>query len=434
LKLGTLLGELSADDLERLAAEHVPADQRPSRGVLCAMLESTLSSYGTVQQLVLARQPPAFAILVALLEAPEHAAAAAGYREAVEAETNRLCTLVRERDILWRDDSLRLYRRVLYEARRSDLDINADEASILGVVRRELGIALVEHYLIQHHPDLREFWDKEHAFLHELNALRSAGVVFATAGRLLLADEVAPLVRQSLGIDMHRSGARRLFSMLPSAELAQALERIRAKTGGSKEERIERLLENWLQPRAVLEHLQIGALRELCKEVGASPYGPKDGLIDRLVGHIGAGLDQASEEASSAEAPKPAEPKILDHDRFRSCFTFLTGHQLVTILSAFNLRSSGTKDVRVSNLWTAGFSEHTLLGALTNRDLEELLYRTSLRLGGSKPDRIRRIVDHFATTDLELQATPAPEGSGPDSQTVNPAGADGSVEDGNEGS
>jgi hypothetical protein len=93
------------------------------------------------------------------------------------AETRKVTGLIDAGDLLARDGQLHLYRRALYEARRNDLDLNSSEAALLALLRRESAIAQVEHFLIEHHEDFREFWDRDDAFVHEEKALRSAGLI-----------------------------------------------------------------------------------------------------------------------------------------------------------------------------------------------------------------------------------------------------------------
>jgi len=397
MRLAELLAELTGDELERLAHEHVRTDEQLSRPAKLNMIEGVLRSYRFVQDFIADRQPPAFAILTLLLDADGLELPTSGFREAVMDETHRIAGLVARGEILGRDDQLRLYRRVLYEARRNDLVLDAAESAILGVLRRELGIAQVEHFLIEHHTELQEFWNKDGCFLHEVNALRSGGLLFARGATTVLAEDVAPLVRQVLGIEMDRASARRLFEHLGSAELADALGAIHAKTSGTKEERVERLVQHMVQPRGVLRHVALGTLKDLCRDVGAGVSGTKEETVDRLVQHFAARRDQ------QPEAPPPApivEARVLEELRFRLLFGSLRGGELADILRALpELRQSGTKDVRVATLWSAERSEETLLGCLMNRDLEAVLARLALRLGGSKGERITRIIDHFATVD-----------------------------------
>jgi hypothetical protein len=395
MRLADLLADLGNEDLERLAHEHARADEQLSRSQLLATIEGVLRSHRFLQELLLNLQPPAFAIITLLLDAPNFTLPTNGFREAVLAETARLCSALDSKEILARDDQLRVYRRVLYQARSNDLLIDASEGAILGVLRQELDISQVEHFLIEHHADLREFWGQDGAFVRELHALRSAGLVYVRDGNTLLPDDLAVVIRNVIGIDMSSSAARRLYGYLSNQDLYEALAHVQAPTSGSKEERIERLVAHMAQPRFVLRLRPIGLekLRDVCREVGAATSGVKDELVPRLIAHVAAGRDLNKEPDP---APPVMEPRELDEERFKLLFNNLRGLDLATILGQFDLRRWGTKETQVGTLWEAQRAEVTLLSALSSTDLETILKRLEARTSGSKGERMRRLIEHFA--------------------------------------
>src|SRR5262245_49401089 len=307
MKLAALLAAQSDEDLERLALEHVRTDKKLARPQLCNFLEGALRSYRFVSNFVINRQPPTFAILSLLLDAPGYELPRDGFRDRVMTETRRIADLIDTGDLVARDDQLRLYRRALYEARRNDLDLNSSEAALLALLRRESGIAQVEHFLIEHHQDLREFWDKDDSFAHEKNALRSAGVLFVHDDRVVIPEEIAPAVWQTVGIDMPTDSARRLFGYLSNGELASALEAAGSRTSGSKEVRFERMILERIQPRIVLRSIGLTTLKDICRETGASVSGNKDELIERIVAHFAQRKDQREDE--------PVEPPRIEQRR-----------------------------------------------------------------------------------------------------------------------
>jgi hypothetical protein len=222
MRLAALLAELPPDQLERLGAEHLGQDENVTRTALCATLEGVLRSYSFVRKFVADRFPPTFSILETLLDADGWACPAASFRDAVTERTRVLVDRVNSGELVGRDTSLRLYRRVLIEARRNDLVLDASETAILGVLRRELGIRPAEHFLIEHHSDFHEHWAKDDAFLNEMNALRSCGLVFGHEGNVLLAEEVVALVRQTIGFEMSSASKRRMYGRLSGGEKARA--------------------------------------------------------------------------------------------------------------------------------------------------------------------------------------------------------------------
>lgn len=396
MHLAALLAELPEDQLERLVIEHLGKEQDISRASLCMTLEGVLRSYSFVRNFIINRQPPTFTILEALLDTDGYALPLSGFREMVIEGTKLLCDRVGSGEILGRDDQLRLYRRVFAEARRSDLTLDPSETAILGVLRRELGIRHVEHFLIEHHPDLQTFWNTEQAFLHEMNALRTSALVFAHAGQVLLAEEVVPLVRQTLGLEMPKANRRRLYERLSGADLNDVLAHVGLKTSGSKQDKVDRLLANYVQPGEVLEELSLATLRELCRETNAQVSGAKDELVERLLEHFLHGADlRKPSDPPPVLAP---EPRVLDETRFRALFASLKGDELTDVLAGIgSSRLTGSKETKVSVIWQSRFSEVTLLSELTSRCIEEILSRNRLRTSGAKRDRVDRIVEFFRT-------------------------------------
>jgi hypothetical protein len=405
MKLADLLAETSQEDLERLAHEHARADEQMPRALLQSTIEGVLRSHRFLQQFLMNRHPPTFAALMLLLDADSLSLPASSFKQVVMDETQRICGLMDSREILARDDQLRVYRKVLYQARSNDRLIDESEASILSVLRQELDITHVEHFLIEHHADLREFWSQGEAFLRELNALRSAGIVFFREGMMLLPEDLARVLRQVLGFDMSREGAKRLFAKLTNPELHEALTAIQAPTKGGKDERIERLIAHMAQARFVLRLKCFGLerLRELCREIGATIGGVKDDLVERIVAHVASGRDILREPEPE---PPVQEPRKLDERRFVALFSRLRGHELGAVLAEFELRRWGSKETQTKELWEAHRSEETLLNALTSSDLEGLLKRLEIKAAGSKAERIQRAIEHFAKmTDEELVPT-----------------------------
>jgi hypothetical protein len=407
VKLADLLAEMGKDDIDRLAHEHARADEDMPPAQLLGTIEGVLKSHRFLQDFLINRQPPTFAIATLLLDAPDHELPLTTFREAVTEETWRICAAIDGGEILARNDQLRVYRKVLYQARSNDLVIDDSESAILGVLREELEVAQVEHFLIEHHSDLREFWRRDEAFVREMNALRSAGIVHVRDGKVILPDDLVRAVQLVLGIDMPRPSARRLFGHLSNTELRDALGAVAAPISGSKEERIERLLAHMTQTRTVLRlrSTSLEHLRDICKDVGVMSSGAKEEVVDRLVSHFAASRDLHRD--SEAPPPPVHETRALDEARFVTLFLHLRGHELAAILGQFELRRWGPKEQQIQTLWGSHRSEETLLAALSNPDLEGILRRLELKPNGPKPERIRRVITHFEAGTQHLETSAA---------------------------
>jgi hypothetical protein len=235
---------------------------------LLGTMEGVLRSHRFLQEFLVNRQPPTFAIVTLLLDAPEYSLPTTGFRDLVLRETARLCDAIDSREILARDDQLRVYRRTLYQARGNDLLIDSSEAALLGVLRQELDVSQAEHFLLEHHRDLREFWRQDEAFMRELNALRSAGIVYVRDGKTLLPDDLAPVIRNVLGLDMASAAARRLYGHLSNQDLHEV-----------------RIWESPINDRGSVERRRSSYAR--CAVVARSARSPGDWAIAQIRSPIG---------------------------------------------------------------------------------------------------------------------------------------------------
>lgn len=392
MRLASLLAELPQEELAKIGEENLRTDEVLGHAQLCLHLESSIKSSRFLSDFLINRQPPTFSILSVLLETDDFVASAADLASRANEITEDLKARLDAKEILERDDTHRVYRRMFYEARRSDNVINASESSLLAVYRREHQIPTTAHFLLEYHSDFREFWSRDGALEHELAALKRAGILFEKGGKVLLPEDLVPGVMQGLGFDMTTAATRRLLEHVASADMASLLERLSIKSSGSRAEREERILREGIQAGSILEAVGIIDLREICRKVEISMQGNKEDVIGRLVGHFSAGRDLVVEPPPP---PPLKEPRRLNESQFASLFVKLSLNELLDILKRRDLRQSGTKEQRVATLWEAHVSESNLLGELTNRDLEELLGRTGLRTSGSKPERIERLIAHF---------------------------------------
>ncbi len=401
MRLAQLLASLSEAELAKIALEHLRTDQQLSHVQLCNHLESVIRSARFLGDFIVNRQPPTFSLLSVLLDTQGLSVAREELRSRAEQETARIREQLDAGELLVRDDGLRIYRKLLYEARRSDADINTSEASLLAVYRREHGIPLSSHFLIEHHTDLREFWMRDEAFDHALGALIASGVLFERDGNVILPEDLVSGVLQALGLSMDTGGTRRLLEHVSSGDMADVLETQMIKSSGSRAEREERLLHERVPANLILEGVGIGELRDICRNTNLSGSGVKDELIERLIAHFAAGHDVVVE----APPPEPLrEPRRLNEARFRLLFGCLKNQELLDILRRREgLRQTGSKDQRVTSLWEAHVSETNLLNELMNRDLEDVLQRVGLRLSGSKPERVERLIGHFAGQSVGLE-------------------------------
>jgi hypothetical protein len=400
MRLTELLQRLDGELLEQLADRHLRTGEKLSAAAICVNLESELRSPKHLRDTIYDLQPPAFRLIERLLEADDFSVPVANLRELVIDETAAIAERVTASTILGRNDGLRLYRKVFLEARRNDLQLDPSETAILGVLRRELGIAQVEHFLLEHHEDFWPYWKSDHAFLDVMRRMREAGLVFVDDGNVVFPQDVVAIARQIVGIEVGQAACRRLFDRAKSEDLAESLQAAQLKVSGSKEERINRLVENYVQPTKALAAWTGATLKDVCRDLGLTASGGKDDLIERLVAHFATNGDL---RPRTEPPPPPApEPRVLPPERFALLFATLRGSDLSDVLSGVgSKRSTGAKEKLLEVVRESRFSEETLLLELDNKQLEWALDRVRLKTNGTKTDRARRLIEHFARTPLE---------------------------------
>jgi hypothetical protein len=283
--------------------------------------------------------------------------------------------------------------------------LHSDEIGLLGVLRHELGLYLVDHYLTCYHPDFFDFWKTDDAVTRALAGLHASGLVFSVDGSFVLPEELTPQVQRAMGLYLPRDTYRRLLSWLPNAALAEALRTANMPVSGSKSDRAERLISRMVPAAEVMKSVTLLQLQDIALQLGCPKSGSRDGLVDRLIEYFLEGHDHPPPEEQATELP--AETRQLDEDGFSALFESLTGRELVQILENFaELPTSGSKATRVKNLWSSRYSELSLLSELSNRQLAEILERQELLLGGSKGDRTQRIIDSFRSAQSDNLAAP----------------------------
>jgi hypothetical protein len=400
MRLTELLQRLDAEHLDQLADRHLRSGEKLSAAAICVNLESELRSPKHLRDTIYDLQPPAFRLLERLLEAPGHSVPVENLRDLVMDETNAIASRITGGTIAGRDNGLRLYRRVFVEARRNDLQLDPSETAILGVLRRELEIAQVEHFLIEHHEDFWGFWRSDHAFLDVMRRMRDAGIVFVDAGMLVFPEDLVAIARQILGIEASQAACRRLFERGKNEDLVESLQTAKLKQGGSKDDRINRLVENYIQPSVAITAWSNPTLKDLCKDLGLASSGGKDELVERLVQHFARNGDL--QPKTEPPPPPPPEERVLSPERFALLFSALRGGDLSDILSGVgSKRSTGGKDKLLDVIRESRFKEETLLFELDLKQLEWVLERLRLKTNGTKLERILRLIECFARTPLD---------------------------------
>ncbi len=399
MRLSDLLTGLDRDKLHELALRVVPGAQDLEPSSWAYNLEFVLGQYGWVEQAILTRRPPVASLLLRLVDAENHVLEVDGARAEIADEVETWCQQVTSGDLANRiPDRSRIYRRMLDSAWRNDSVLDSSEIRLLRLLREELGLLRIEHFLLAHHASIQPCWRTKTSLDEVIQALVDQGIVYlAEPGRLALPDELVHHVRRALGVSLSNGAAQRLLQRLDSgSHLKPALDDHELPTSGSKQDRIDRLIQHFVPMTRVVDTMHIHDARELARSLGLPIKGAKEELVNRIVEHFAVCGDLAIEQDEEATAP---EAKSLSEAGFAQMFDSLKGHQLQQLLLAFQLRHSGSKQARISTLWDSPYSESTLLSKLKNPDLDDLLTKLDLVCRGSKADKIDTLLGAFRSTD-----------------------------------
>lgn len=392
MKVAEVIALLDQARLERLSGEIDLTESELHPTLLASRIEAHVKDEHHVRLTIGCRRPPVLALLTCLLERAGRCSEA-GARTQATASTEDLGRKVTSGELCSKP-GVELYRRVLLEAWRSDLSIDPSEVSLLAVLRRELGLSVTDHFLITHHRSVRTYWDDGDPFTTVRNALEDAGILYRVDGDLVLPEDLHGKVRGALGVPMSKESATRLLERLSGEEAKKALADSSLKTSGSKADRVQRLLDNWVSPVDALGAVHIHRLRDIAEKSGIRKSGSKEELVLNLVAHYETGRDL--EALATPEEVCSGEPRALSESGFDALFSSLKGSELSAILWKFkDLRQSGSKDAKVRTLAESKRSEATLLAKLGGAGLSAVLDRMGLRKSGAKEQQIERLVAYF---------------------------------------
>lgn len=409
MKLKGILQLLPQESVESLARQTLSqvTDIRLPQTVLVDELSEVLGSSAYVTSQVASRHPPCFAILHLLLNAPDYSLPADGFRQKVEEETDRMIARAARIPIFPKPKQYDLYLKMLAAAWDLDNDINPSEANLLRALRGELGISLMEHFVIEHHPDLHRFWRTEQAFENERNHLRKAGIMFSLEGCNVIPEETVTLVRHAWGIELSTSQFQRLLDRLSNEDLRSILDQEGLNVSGTADEKKSRILENYVLPRVALETVITESLREAARALFCRSTGPKEEVIENILDWLDtdndlkakadaeakAAADEAAQRADEILAPEKRE---LSAPAFEDLLRRLTNESLYDILSHLpGQRKSGTKEERIKRLLDSPFAERNLILKLNNEPLQDLCRQLGLNPYGPKDEKVGRLLEAY---------------------------------------
>lgn len=211
-----------------------------------------------------------------------------GKEEAIVQESSGDTEVFRYKD----RTSLDTYRTVV-SAALEDGAITRAENHLLTKLRRSLGLSLRDHYRVQ--AQLGKFPKDDNASHSDaeignaLKELQRKGVVLwcnhhHAGPRAVVPEEIAPGLKQVLGMELPSSAFHELLKQLTRVQLQDVLRENGLPTSGSKDELVSRVQMADLTPSGVLDTLTTDALAAICRDLpGTQVSGSKEQKIRNII-------------------------------------------------------------------------------------------------------------------------------------------------------
>ena len=254
-------------------------------------------------------------ILEAILNRPERQAREEEVVEAVIAKESKILSEAENPDSLTYEDesALETLRDVLEVAVQDD-EVTTDELHLIDRLRRKLGVQQRSKRIllaqVGHFPQTDNETHTPSELSDALNALQKLGVLFycnkLDGGLYVIPEELAPGVKEALGIEMSEKPWRLLLSQLTVDHLGTILQEhgLPMYPGDRrKEDQIQWIVHAGIPPSEALDALTIDDLYDVLGGLaGAKVSGSKAEKIDRLIDYfVNLVIKDVPEEASPAE-------------------------------------------------------------------------------------------------------------------------------------
>ncbi|MGV8137070.1 MAG: BREX system ATP-binding domain-containing protein [Mangrovibacterium sp.] len=397
MKLIEILEKYSDGAIDQIAADKVnePANLRLPRSVVIQEISAALSSLSYVASALAPSRPPTYAFIKLIKEAPDGVMQVEGFQEKVLRLTEELTNRANTWQGLSAEKNYQLYINMLRFAWESNLEIDRSEALLLEALRKELGIRTGEHLLLEHHPDIRQLWNYSESYINTRNHLLLTGLVLTYENNYVIADEVAVQIRRAWGVDLEKDAYERMLNVIKNEQLYASLGNIGLQLSGTKEARVNRIIDAMIPPSELLNLLGIEELRDVCRKTGIQVSGRKHEVISNIIDYFDRELDLQKREVKEETSTIPAEPEAREifNETYSRLLQNLTNDQLYDLLSQSFLKTSGTKDEKISRLIESNWSERSVLTRLRKADLTELCRKLYVQVSGVKNELLDRLIE-----------------------------------------
>ncbi len=401
----TLLDQISTDKIDEVISIRLPTS------VAIQEIISALSSLSYVSGKITYAKPPTFAILNLILNAPENKVEIEGFREKVLSYVEELTVKAIELKDTSTNKNYQLYANILTRAWENDGTIDKSESYILEYVKVELGIWDREHFILAHHPSILKQWDIAQEYQVVRNNLLTTGILLMEDNKYIIANEVARQIKRTFGMEILNDAYLRLLNVFTKEELAEVLGHYNLFVSGTKPDMVTRILNSLIPPTPLLEIFPVETLREFCRRSSIQVSGTKNTVINNIVHFFDHNLDIQKVVVEEAESHLPSVPEVreLEKEVFTKILSNLSNQQLYDILYQSSLTIRGTKEEKVERINGSPWSERSILNRLRKEDLSFLCRKFGMAVSGAKLELVDRLLDMTFLPPSIDEIEPVPE-------------------------
>lgn len=394
-----ILLNYSKGDLRRLAKGKISEIVGLDADKVLRDLSRVLGNYESIKRNIEFRMPPTDTILEVLLDAPEHRIKVDDLKSAVKKRISDYLDASKSIDFRDTAKGYRLYARMLVAAWDFGSDFDESEASLLRVLRHELGITRKEHQLIMAHPEVDRLHFNSAEYEDALEFVTREGIVLVCCGSpdsfYVLSDETAESLLQLWGFEMKQVQYDRLLARMSKPQLIKGLKRAGLRTAGSSAELVARVTENEIPPSRVLSEMPTAELAALLEKLGLPKSGNKEDLVLRTIDYFKSDADVAVQEGAPPAEEVVPEEEVLQEETVVDLLDQLGVGQLAEVLESLSLQKSGSKAAKIERLVQSPYNSERFLSVLGLDDLRGLSTKLGLRKSGNRPDLIDGILAYF---------------------------------------
>ncbi|MFA4846279.1 MAG: hypothetical protein WC654_07030, partial [Patescibacteria group bacterium] len=336
MKLAQILDSYKIESLEQLASGKIQDIDhlKLPREVLIEELVAYLLKYQHVQKVTSLRNPPSYLILKTIIDEPEYKTSVQGFKDKIKGQTELFIQNATKGEDLRAKRDYSLYLRMLQVAWESDGNIDFSESQLLMALREELDISFAEHIILEHHESLTSYWYRDNYYEKERNHLIAGGIIHPFEGNFIIAEETIPLLRKTWGYILTTEQYKRLLGHMTGATLSEILKKNDLPFSGPVDDKIARIIDNYISPKKASALASIDILREIARGIGCQISGAKADVIDNIIDWLDTDEDIRFLEERDRKVPPPAiERKVLSESAFKQLFGQLSSDKLYSVVS-----------------------------------------------------------------------------------------------------